>query len=194
MQTVSIAIHGGAGTILKKNLTPELEAAYNKGLEEALTAGYSILEKGGTALAAVTAATVSLEDCIHFNAGKGSVFTKTGTHEMDAAIMDGRTLNAGAVAGVYAVKNPVELALAIMQKSEHVLLSGEGALQFAKQHGLQIENAAYFFSQFRFVHSSTPFFFNMAARAWVAREQCVFTLPSEHSMIAAVSSTFISSQ
>lgn len=150
MQTFSIAIHGGAGTILKKDLTPELEAAYNKGLEEALTAGYNILEKGGTALAAVTAATVSLENCILFNAGKGSVFTKTGTHEMDAAIMDGSTLEAGAVAGVSAVKNPVELALAIMQKSDHVMLSGDGALQFAKQQGLNIEEEMYFFSQFRY--------------------------------------------
>lgn len=150
MQTFSIAIHGGAGTILKKDLTAELEAAYNKGLEEAITAGYNILEKGGTALEAVTAATVSLENCILFNAGKGAVFTKTGTHEMDAAIMDGRTLDAGAVAGVSAVKNPVELALAIMQKSDHVMLSGDGALQFAKQQGLQIEDDAYFFSQFRY--------------------------------------------
>lgn len=150
MQIFSIAIHGGAGTILKTDLTPELEAAYTKGLEEALTAGYSILEKGGTALAAITAATVSLEDCILFNAGKGSVFTKTGTHEMDAAIMNGKTSDAGAVAGVSSVKNPVELALAIMQQSEHVLLSGEGALQFAKQHGLKTEEEAYFFSQFRY--------------------------------------------
>ncbi len=150
MQTFSIAIHGGAGTILKKDLTAELEAAYNKGLEEAITAGYNILEKGGTALEAVTAATVSLENCILFNAGKGAVFTKTGTHEMDAAIMDGRTLDAGAVAGVSAVKNPVELALAIMQKSDHVMLSGDGALQFTKQQGLQIEDDAYFFSQFRY--------------------------------------------
>lgn len=150
MQTFSIAIHGGAGTILKKDLTPELEAAYSKGLGEALTSGYSILERGGTALAAITAATVSLEDCSLFNAGKGSVFTKTGTHEMDAAIMDGKTLGAGAVAGVGSVKNPVELALAIMQQSEHVLLSGKGALQFAKQYGLKTEDEAYFFSQFRY--------------------------------------------
>ncbi len=149
MQTFSIAIHGGAGTILKQDMTAELEAAYIKGLEDALSAGYSVLEKGGTALNAVAAAVVSLENCIMFNAGKGSVFTKNGTHEMDAAIMDGKSLDAGAVAGVSSVKNPVELALAIMQKSEHVLLSGDGALQFAKQQGLKIEDEAYFFSQFR---------------------------------------------
>lgn len=150
MQTFSIAIHGGAGTILKQDMTAELEAAYSKGLQEALSAGYSVLDKGGTALAAVSAAVVSLEDCIMFNAGRGSVFTKNGTHEMDAAIMDGKTLDAGAVAGVSSVKNPVELALAVMQKSEHVLLSGEGALQFAKQQGLKIEDEDYFFSQFRY--------------------------------------------
>lgn len=150
MQIFSIAIHGGAGTILEKEMTKELEAAYSKGLQEALSAGYAVLDKGGSALAAVTAAVVSLEDCIMFNAGRGSVFTKNGTHEMDAAVMDGKTLDAGAVAGVSAVKNPVELALAVMQKSEHVFLSGEGALQFAKEKGLRIEEDAYFFSQFRY--------------------------------------------
>jgi len=150
MNQFAIAIHGGAGTILKKDITSSQEAAYIKGLEEALQAGYAILEKGGTALAAITAATLSLEDCSLFNAGKGSVFTKTGTHEMDAAIMDGKTLGAGAVAGVNSVKNPVELAIAIMQKSEHVLLSGDGALQFAIQQGLKIEDETYFFSQFRY--------------------------------------------
>jgi len=150
MNQFAIAIHGGAGTILKKDITSSQEAAYIKGLEEALQAGYAILEKGGTALAAITSATLSLEDCSLFNAGKGSVFTKTGTHEMDAAIMDGKTLGAGAVAGVNSVKNPVELAIAIMQKSEHVLLSGDGALQFAIQQGLKIEDETYFFSQFRY--------------------------------------------
>jgi len=150
MNQFAIAIHGGAGTILKKDITADQEAAYMKGLEDALQSGYKILEKGGSSLQAITAAVISLENCILFNAGKGSVFTKTGTHEMDAAIMDGKTLDAGAVAGVNSVKNPVELALAIMQKSEHVLLSGDGALQFAKQQGLTIENEEYFFSQFRY--------------------------------------------
>ncbi|MBX9781655.1 MAG: isoaspartyl peptidase/L-asparaginase [Chitinophagaceae bacterium] len=145
-----MAIHGGAGTILKSDLTPELEAAYLKGLDDALTTGYAALEKGGSSLDAVTAAVVSLEDCILFNAGRGSVFTKTGKHEMDASIMNGRTLEAGAVAGVQKVKNPVLLAKAIMEKSEHVMLSGEGALQFAKEQQLQLKEDDYFFSQFRY--------------------------------------------
>jgi beta-aspartyl-peptidase (threonine type) len=150
MQNFSIAIHGGAGTILKKDLTPDLEAAYLKGLDDALLAGYTILEKGGSSLDAVTAAVVSLEDCILFNAGRGSVFTKTGMHEMDASIMNGKTMEAGAVAGVQKVKNPVLLATTIMEKSEHVMLSGEGALQFAKEHQLELEDEDYFFSQFRY--------------------------------------------
>lgn len=150
MQQFSIAIHGGAGTILKNDLTPELEAAYLKGLDEALQAGYSILEKGGSALDAVTAAVISLENCILFNAGRGSVFNKIGLHEMDASIMDGKTLDAGAVTCVQHVKNPVLLSRAIMEKSEHVMLSGEGALQFAKEHQLQLEKDEYFFSQFRY--------------------------------------------
>ncbi|MFN5135634.1 MAG: isoaspartyl peptidase/L-asparaginase family protein [Chitinophagaceae bacterium] len=150
MQQFSIAIHGGAGTILKKDLTPELEAAYLKGLDEALIAGYTILERGGSSLDAVTAAVVSLEDCILFNAGRGSVFTKTGMHEMDASVMNGKTLEAGAVAGVQKVRNPVLLARTIMERSEHVMLSSEGALQFAKELQLQLEDDEYFFSQFRY--------------------------------------------
>lgn len=150
MGDFSIAIHGGAGTIFKKDLTPELEAAYTKGLADAVASGYEVLAKGGNAIDAVTAAVISLEDCILFNAGRGSVFTKTGGHEMDAAIMNGLSLEAGAVAGVRSVKNPVLLAKTIMEKSEHVLLSGEGALQFAKQQQLQLEEEDYFFSQFRY--------------------------------------------
>lgn len=150
MKNFSIAIHGGAGTILKNSITQEQEAAYLNALKIALQSGYSLLEKGSRALDAITAAVVSLENCILFNAGRGSVFTKTGTHEMDAAIMNGATMQAGAVAGVCNVKNPVELALKIMNESEHVLLSGDGALHFAKEKGLKIEEDAYFFSQFRY--------------------------------------------
>lgn len=150
MNKFSIAVHGGAGTILKNNITQEEEAAYLNALHEALRISYSLLENGSTALDAVAAAVVSLENCILFNAGRGSVFTKTGTHEMDAAIMNGATMQAGAVAGVSKIKNPVELALKIMQESEHVMLSGDGALQFAKEKGLQIEEDIYFFSQFRY--------------------------------------------
>lgn len=150
MADFSIAIHGGAGTILKKDLTPELETAYTKGLADAVASGYEVLAKGGSAIDAVTAAVISLEDCILFNAGRGSVFTKTGGHEMDAAIMNGISLEAGAVAGVSSVKNPVLLAKTIMEKSEHVMLSGDGALQFAKQQQLQLEREDYFFSKFRY--------------------------------------------
>jgi beta-aspartyl-peptidase (threonine type) len=150
MNDFSIAIHGGAGTILKADITAELEVAYKAALDKAVTAGYAVLEKGGSALDAVTIAVCSLEDCILFNAGKGSVFTKNGLHEMDAAIMDGRTLDAGAVAGVPQVKNPIQLAKLIMEQSEHVMLSGEGALQFARQQQLQLEADDYFFSQFRY--------------------------------------------
>src|SRR6478735_7549522 len=105
----TIAVHGGAGTILKEDMTPELESKYTEGLQQALDAGYSILKKGGTAIDAAIAAVVVLEDNILFNAGRGSVFTKKGMHEMDAAVMDGSNLGAGAVAGIRNVRNPIEL-------------------------------------------------------------------------------------
>jgi len=150
MPTYTIAIHGGAGTILKADMTPDLEAAYMDGLRAALNAGYAILEKGGNAVNAVKAAVVVMEDNILFNAGRGSVFTKKGLHEMDAAIMDGNTRDAGAVAGVRNVRNPVELAAEIMQHSDHVFLSGEGANEFAISRALPLEPEQYFFSQFRY--------------------------------------------
>src|SRR5262245_59509866 len=124
MSKFTIAIHGGAGTISKKTMTPEKEATYLKALHEALEAGYTILDKNGRAIDAVRAAVTELENNILFNAGRGSVFTNTETHEMDAAIMDGRDLSAGAVAGVKNVKNPIELAYAVMRKSDHVFLIG----------------------------------------------------------------------
>jgi beta-aspartyl-peptidase (threonine type) len=146
----SIAIHGGAGTILKSDMTPELEKAYLKGLEEALNAGYAVLEEGGTAVNAVKAAIVVLEDNMLFNAGRGSVFTKKGVQEMDAAIMDGATLGAGAVAGIRNVRNPIELACEVMTKSNHVFLSGKGANDFAIKQGVKLEPDEFFFSQFRY--------------------------------------------
>lgn len=149
MSTYTLVIHGGAGTILKEDLTNELEAAYKKGLDDALNAGYALLEKGKTAVEAVLAATISLEDNILFNAGKGSVFGKDGSQEMDASIMDGKNLMAGSVSAVRNVRNPVKLAYAIMSKSQHVMLNGNGALEFAKEHGLQIEADEYFYSAFR---------------------------------------------
>lgn len=146
----TIVIHGGAGTILKEDMTPELEAAYFAALKEALDAGYQVLEKGGTANNAVKAAIVTMEDNILFNAGKGSVFTKRGYQEMDAAIMDGSTLNAGAVTGIRNVRNPIELAMEVMTASNHVFLSGKGATDFAIKQGIKLEPDEYFFSQFRY--------------------------------------------
>src|SRR5438045_4551716 len=150
MKKYSLAIHGGAGTILKKDITPELEKCYREGLQEALDIGYSILEKGGTALEVVKKATVILENNPLFNAGKGSVFTKRGVNEMDAAIMDGKTLAAGAVAAVRNVRNPVELAEHVMLHSGHVFLCGEGANDFAIKQRVKLEPDEYFFSQFRY--------------------------------------------
>ncbi|MFN8154315.1 MAG: isoaspartyl peptidase/L-asparaginase [Bacteroidia bacterium] len=149
MNPYGLAIHGGAGTITRSLLTAEKETAYRKGLSDALTAGEDVLRKGGSAMDAVIAAVVSLEDCPLFNAGRGSVFTAEGTHEMDASLMRGDNLDAGAVAGVAGVKNPVLLAKAIMEKSDHVLLAGKGAEIFAREQGLVFEPEAYFHDEFR---------------------------------------------
>ena len=150
MSTFTIVIHGGAGTILKEDMTLELEQAYLSGLEEALKVSYAVLEEGGTAVNAVKAALVALEDNVLFNAGRGSVFTKKGVQEMDAAIMDGFDLSAGAVAGVRNVRNPIELATEVMRNSNHVFLSGKGANDFAIKQGVKLEPDEYFFSQFRY--------------------------------------------
>ena len=150
MQAYSIVIHGGAGTILKEDMTPELEKAYMQGLQDALNAGYAVLEEGGSAPNAVKAAIVILEDNLLFNAGRGSVFTKKGVQEMDAAIMDGKDLSAGAVAGIRNVRNPIELAAEVMTHSNHVFLSGKGANDFAIKQGIKLEPDEFFFSQFRY--------------------------------------------
>jgi beta-aspartyl-peptidase (threonine type) len=150
MGRFSLVIHGGAGTILKNDMTPELEAAYYRGLEEALDAGYAVLEEGGSSVNAVKAAIVILEDNVLFNAGRGSVFTKKGVQEMDAAIMDGQSLLAGAITGVRNVRNPIELATEVLRNSNHVFLSGKGANDFAIKQGLKLEPDEYFFSQFRY--------------------------------------------
>jgi L-asparaginase / beta-aspartyl-peptidase len=150
MSRFSIAIHGGAGTILKEDMTTELESAYYKSMDDAMNAGYAVLEKGGTAVNAVKAACIFLEDSILFNAGRGAVFTKSGEHEMDAAIMDGANLKGGAVAGVKNVRNPIELATEVMLHSNHVFLSGKGATDFALKQGIKLEPDEYFFSQFRY--------------------------------------------
>ncbi len=150
MSDFTIVIHGGAGTILKEDMTPELELAYLSGLQQTLQVSYAVLEEGGTAVNAVKAAIVLLEDNLLFNAGKGSVFTKKGVQEMDAAIMDGMDLSAGAVAGVRNVRNPIELAMEVMRNSNHVFLSGKGANDFAIKQGVKLEPDEYFFSQFRY--------------------------------------------
>ncbi len=149
MSTYTLVIHGGAGTILKQDMTDEKELAYRTALEDALNAGYMLLEKGGTAVAAVLAATMSLEDNLLFNAGRGSVFAKDGSQEMDASIMEGQHLMAGAVAAVRNIRNPVELAYCIMMKSQHVMMTGQGAYDFAKLNGIQTEADEYFYSEFR---------------------------------------------
>ena len=144
-----LVIHGGAGTILRQNMSPEKEKAYTAGLEEALKKGYSILENGGSSLDAVEVVVKTLEDNPLFNAGKGAVFTNEGRIELDAAIMNGETLAAGSVAGVTTVKNPVSAARAVMEKSEHVMMIGRGAEQFARHQGLTIVEPSYFYTEER---------------------------------------------
>jgi beta-aspartyl-peptidase (threonine type) len=145
----ALVIHGGAGTILKKNMTPEKEKAYTAGLKQALEAGYAQIKAGKSSLDAVEAAIHVLEDNPLFNAGKGAVFTHDGRNEMDAAIMDGKTLGAGAVAGVTVIRNPISAARAVMEKSEHVMMAGAGAEQFAKQAGITIVDPKYFYTEER---------------------------------------------
>ena len=150
MNPFSIAIHGGAGTIVKEDMTPALERAYRNGLTVAIEAGYEILKNGGTSIDAIITSIKMLEDNLLFNAGRGSVFTKKGVQEMDAAIMNGANLKAGAIAGVRNVRNPIELAYEVMENSNHVFLSGKGANDFAIKRGLKLEPDEYFFSQFRY--------------------------------------------
>jgi beta-aspartyl-peptidase (threonine type) len=146
---IALAVHGGAGTIERGKMTSEREREYRSGIENALRAGREILDRGGSSLDAVEAAVRVMEDDPHFNAGKGSVFTSAGTNEMDAAIMDGKTLNAGAIAGVEHVRNPIVLARAVMEKSKHVMMIGSGAEEFAKRNGVELVDAKYFFTQHR---------------------------------------------
>ena len=143
-QPFAIAIHGGSGTITRSTLTPEREAAYRAVLAEALEAGRRVLAAGGPSLDAVVAAVKVMEDSPLFNAGRGAVFTNEGANELDASIMDGKGRRAGAVAGVTTVKNPIEAARAVMEKSRHVLLAGPGADRFAKEQGLAIVDPAWF--------------------------------------------------
>ncbi|MCZ7602409.1 MAG: isoaspartyl peptidase/L-asparaginase [Melioribacteraceae bacterium] len=144
-----IVIHGGAGSIVPGRYTPEEEEEYRIKLNEALDAGFKILEKNGSSLDAVEAAIKILEDSPLFNAGKGSVFTSNGLNELDASIMNGKTLEAGAVAGLRHIRNPISLARAVMEKSKHVMLISNGAEQFAIQNGFELVDSSYFFTQER---------------------------------------------
>lgn len=150
MKKITLAIHGGAGTVLRSEMTEELEREYRFGLENALQTGWNILQFGGNAVDAVEASVIELENNILFNAGKGSVFTHDGKNELDAAIMDGSNLNAGAAAFVRNVKNPVSLARLIMEKSEHILLAGAGANEFAREMNVELADDKYFFTDFRY--------------------------------------------
>ena len=150
MKKIIIAIHGGAGTILSSSMTEEKEKAYTSTLQKALNEGYALLEKGSSSIDAVQEAVMILEDSPLFNAGKGSVFTHDGAHEMDASIMEGKSLKAGAVAGVHNTRNPVLLARAIMDHSEYVFLSGKGAEEFAAKFKIPVADAQYFFDQYRY--------------------------------------------
>jgi L-asparaginase / beta-aspartyl-peptidase len=141
-QRYALAIHGGAGSIMQT--TPDVEAPYHAGLKAAIAAGEAILAAGGNALDAVTAAVMALEDCPLFNAGRGSVYTADATHEMDASIMDGRDLRAGAVTCVRSIRNPVQLARAVMERTPHVLLAAEGAERFARECGIEAMPTEYF--------------------------------------------------
>lgn len=144
-----LVIHGGAGTILKSQMSSEKEKAYTDALNEALEKGSAILSKGGSALDAVEASVRILEDNPLFNAGKGAVFTNEGKNELDASIMNGKTLEAGAIAGVTTIKNPISTARAVMEKSPHVMMTGRGAEQFAKEQGQEIVDPSYFYTEDR---------------------------------------------
>ena len=147
---ITLAIHGGAGNITPAMMNAQQEEEYNIGLTAALDAGYKVLAGGGSSMDAVVAAIIELENNPIFNAGRGSVFTKMGLHEMDAAIMDGRNLAAGAVAGVRNIKNPIRLAKEVMEHSGHVLLSGSGAAEFALSRGMEMATDDYFFNKMRY--------------------------------------------
>jgi beta-aspartyl-peptidase (threonine type) len=147
---ITLVIHGGAGTIKRANLTPEKEAAYHAALQQALDSGYAVLKKGGKSTEAVIAAIKVMEDSPLFNAGKGAVFTNEEKNELDAAIMDGSNLMAGSVAGVTTIKNPITAAYAVMTQSEHVMMVGKGAEQFAQLNGIEIVDPSYFFDSARY--------------------------------------------
>ena len=148
-QAYALAIHGGAGTILRKNMTPEKEKAYREKLEEALSVGEKILKEGGSSMDAVAQTIMVMENSPLFNAGKGAVFTNEGKNELDASFMEGKEMNAGAVGGLTNVKNPILAARAVMENSDHVLLTGKGAELFSKEQNLEIVDPKYFYTERR---------------------------------------------
>ncbi len=149
MSIPAIAVHGGSGTIPQSDQTHEVEKQYKNALQQALDRGFEVLKKD-SALEAVTQAVCSLEDCDLFNAGKGSVFTAKGEHEMDASIMEGKELKAGAVAGIQGIKNPILMAKSVLENTEYVLLTGDEALEFARQQDFEFKPDSYFFAQKRY--------------------------------------------
>ena len=194
MQTkkIGLVVHGGAGTIDRSKMTPEREREYRDGLERALTAGYEILKRGGSSLDATEAAVRVLEDDPRFNAGKGAVFTSAGTNELDAAIMDGKTLKAGAVANLRHVRNPISLTRLIMDKSEHViksppvgplLMAGEGAEAFAKENGVELVDQKYFYTQERWDALQK---IKTAEKGSVAEKKFIITDQDRHGTVGAV--------
>jgi L-asparaginase / beta-aspartyl-peptidase len=149
VQNLVLVIHGGAGVITRGDMSAEQEQAHVEKLQEALTSGYALLREGGSSLDAVQAAIIILEDSPLFNAGKGAVFAANGKNEMDAAIMDGKSGQAGAVAGLQHIKNPIILARLVMEKTPHVLLAGEGAEEFARSQGITMMPEEYFYTDYR---------------------------------------------
>ncbi|MEN9521644.1 MAG: hypothetical protein RL065_21 [Bacteroidota bacterium] len=146
----AIAIHGGAGTLNKNMMSADKEQQYLSALNRATEVGKKILENGGTSLDAVEASVIELENCPLFNAGKGAVFNHKGGHELDASIMFGKSTSAGAVAGIKHISNPISLAKAVLQKSSHVMLIGDGAEQFAKEQNFELVDQSYFYNEFRY--------------------------------------------
>jgi L-asparaginase / beta-aspartyl-peptidase len=178
-----MVVHGGAGTIERGKFTPELEKKYRAGLERALKAGYEILKTGGSSLDATEAAVRVLEDDPHFNAGKGAVFTSDETNELDAAVMDGKTLNAGAVASLKHVKNPISLARLVMEKSGHVMMDGEGAEAFAKENGVELVDQKYFFTPERWEALQRM---KNAGQGGVGGKRFIITDQDRHGTVGAV--------
>jgi L-asparaginase / beta-aspartyl-peptidase len=183
IENFGLVIHGGAGTIARDKMTPEVECAHRDGLQRALDAGYKILRDGGAALDATEAAVLALENDPLFNAGKGAVFTSAGTHELDAAIMDGKTLMAGAVANLQHVKNPIALARMVMEKSPHVMLVGEGAERFAKEVGAEFVGTKYFYTEERWQALQRV---QAAEKAGTAGGKAIISDQDRHGTVGAV--------